>query len=157
MLKRVCQTAILILILSLACPGQSSGSNWENVKAIAPGTQIRLVIDKAKPLMGSLQSVTDGEVVFKHGSGPRSVARSQITSISVRKKGHRLRNALIGLGTGTALGLLVGHGFARNCPGWFCGLSADADTAVGGVGGLVGGTLVGLFWPTGRWQKVYGP
>jgi hypothetical protein len=115
------------------------------------------VIGTAKPVMGSLESVTDTDFVLTQGTGSQSYARPQIRSISVRKKGHRLRNTLIGLGVGAGLGLAVGYGFGRNCPGWFCGLSADADTAVGGVGGLAVGTLAGVFWPTGGWRKVYAP
>lgn len=138
-------------------PGPGIHFKLGNVQAIAPGTQVRVVIGTAKPVMGSLESVTDTDFVLTQGTGSQSYARPQIRSISVRKKGHRLRNTLIGLGVGAGLGLAVGYGFGRNCPGWFCGLSADADTAVGGVGGLAVGTLAGVFWPTGGWRKVYAP
>jgi len=160
MLKRVYGAALLTPILSLACLGQSSSSNWGNVKAIAPGTQIRLVIGTAKPVMGSLESVTDTDFVLTQATGPQTYARPQITSIKVRKKDHRLRNALIGLGVGTAVGLAVGYGAGRaqsNCNGSLCGWQADGATVGGGIVGLVVGTLAGVFWPTGGWRKVYAP
>jgi MFS family permease len=65
-------------------------------------------------------------------------------------------NALIGLGVGTAAGLAIGYGIEHcsNKGGW-CGLDEAAGTGVGGVAGLVGGTLTGVFWHTGGWRKIY--
>lgn len=78
--------AILIPVLSVVCLGQASTSNWENVKAIAAGAQVRVVIGAAKPLMGTLESVTDTDFVLTQGTGPQSFARARIASVSVRKR-----------------------------------------------------------------------
>jgi len=147
---------MLLLMLSLAAAAQTSASQWDTLRMLAPGTQVRVASANAKPIQGALESVTDSDLVLRQAGGPKSFGRTQILSVSVRGKDHRLRNALIGLGAGTAAGLAVGYGVKHcgNNDGW-CGLGEVAGMAVGGVAGLVGGTLTGVFWPTGGWRKIY--
>jgi hypothetical protein len=111
-------------------------------------------------MVGTLESVTEDDLVLMVGTGPRSFPRAQIISVSVKKQHHRVRNALIGLGVGTAAGIAIGGGVggaqAHNCQTFLCGLAAPVDAAGGGAIGLIAGTLTGLFWPPG-WKKVYAP
>jgi hypothetical protein len=150
------RAAMLLTILSLAAAAQTSASKWDTLKMLTPGTEVRVASADAKPIQGTLESVTDSDLVLRQAGGPKSFGRTQILSVSVRGKDHRLRNALIGLGAGTAAGLAVGYGVKHcgNNDGW-CGLGEVAGMAVGGVAGLVGGTLTGVFWPTGGWRKIY--
>jgi hypothetical protein len=157
------RVALLFPILSLAAAGQTPLSNWEVVKMLAPGTQIRIASGKSLPILGTLESASDSELVFMQGAGPQSFPRAEIGSVSVREKGHRLRNTLIGFGVGTvagaAIGFSVGEAQESGCKissGCF-GFEAAGGTGAGGIIGLVGGTLTGLFWPTGGWQKIYAP
>jgi hypothetical protein len=157
---------ILLPILSLTAAAQTPvanhapASNWDKLKMLAPGTQVRVDVGTAKPTVGALKSVTDGELVLMQGTGPQSFPRPQIVSVSVRKSGHRLRNALIGLGVGlvagAAIALAVAEVQAHTCNTFLCGLVGPVDAAIGGVSGLVGGTLAGAFWPIG-WRKIYAP
>jgi hypothetical protein len=111
-------------------------------------------------IVGTLESVTDSELVLRQGAGPQSLPRSRIISVSVRNSSHRLRNALIGLGvglvTGAAMALAVGELTAHNCKTFLCGLIGPSDAVIGGTSGLVAGTLTGAFWPPG-WRKIYAP
>src|SRR5271170_3281328 len=103
------RAAIVFPILALGAAAQTPVSPWESVKALAPGTEIRVASAKAQTIQGALESVTDSElVVRKQGGGPQSFQRDRIMSVSVKGKDHRLRHALIGLGVGTAVGLGVG-------------------------------------------------
>ena len=129
---------------------------------LTPGTEVRVASANAKPIQGALENVTDSDLVLRQAGGPKSFGRAQILSVSVKGKDHRLRNAMIGLGVGTAAGVAIGFGIghaqANNCGnkgGWFCGLDEGAGLAVGGIVGLVGGTLTGVFWRTGGWRKIY--
>ena len=126
---------------------------------LAPGLQVRLASGASKPIVGSVESVTDSELVLTQGTGPQSFPRIQIVSVSVRKEDHR-RNALIGLAVGTLAGALMGVAAGRaepNCPGGSCSVNEAGVTAGGGIVGLVCGTLTGVFWPTGGWHKIYAP
>jgi len=156
------RAAMLLPILSLAAAAQSPASQWDTLKMLAPGTEVRVASANAKPMQGTLESVTDSDLVLTQAGGPKSFGRTQILSVSVKGKDHRLRNAMIGLGVGTAAGLAigfgVGHAQSNNCSskgGWFCGFDEGVGIAVGGVAGLVGGTLTGVFWHTGGWRKIY--
>ena len=154
----------LLPLLPLTAMAQTPTSSWETVKMLTPGTQIRISVGTSrKPISGTLESVTDADLGLTQESGKQSFTRAQVISVSIKKRDHRLRNALIGLGVGTAGGLLIGFGVGhaqasgcRTSGGWFCTLDEGVGTAVGGVGGLVGGTLLGVFWPTGGWSKIYG-
>jgi len=142
-------------------------SEWDNVKMLAQGTQIRVAGEASKQgapqrIQGGLESVTDSELVILNRTGTQSFPRAEIVSVSVKKNEHRLRNALVGLGVGTAAGTAIGFGIGhaqdsqcRKTGGWFCGLDALGGTAAGGVIGIVSGTLTGVFWPTGGWRKIY--
>jgi hypothetical protein len=156
------RTGILLLlpILCVAAAAQTPISKWEIVKALAPGTEVRVTSAGSKPIVGKIESVSDSELVLKQGAGPQSLPQAQIMSVSVKGKERRKRNALIGLGVGTALGVGIGYGDARaGCagPGGWCGLDEGVDSAIGGGIGLVVGTLIGVFWPTGGWRKIYAP
>lgn len=156
------RAAMLLPVLSLAAGAQTSASKWETLKMLAPGTEVRVASANSKPIQGALESVTDRDLVLRQAGGPKSFDRTQILSVSVKGKDRRLRNAMIGLGVGTAAGLAIGYGIghahANGClhqNGWFCGLDEGVGTAVGGISGLIGGTLTGVFWRTGGWHKIY--
>jgi len=155
----ITRALILLPILSLTAAAQTPMANhapaskWESVKMLAPGTQIRVAVGTAKPTVGALESITDTDLVLTQGTGPQSFPRAQIGSVSVEKQGHRLRNALIGMGVGTAAGLGVGYGVGQAQGGW----DTSVGTVFGGLVGFVGGTLTGVFWPTGGWRKIYVP
>lgn len=160
------RTTILILILSLAAAAQTpsqpsartSAAKWEGLKTLTSGIDVRVASANAKPVQGALESVTDNALVLKQAGGPMSFDRAQIMSVSVKGRERRLRNAMIGLGVGIALGVGIGYGVGRaGCgkgDGW-CNLDTGVDVIMGSVSGLVGGTLTGVFWHTGGWQKVY--
>lgn len=162
------KTTILIPILSFAAAAQTpsqtsirtSAEKWEELKTLTSGIGVRVTSSNAKPVQGALESVTDSALVLKQAGGPVSFDRAQIRSVSVKGKERRLRNTMIGLGVGTALGVGIGYGVGRaGCSkgdGW-CNLNTGVGTAIGGITGLVGGTLIGVFWHTGGWQEIYSP
>jgi hypothetical protein len=50
------------------------------------------------PFTANYNLVDDSELVIQQGTGTQSFPRAQIVGVSVKTKGHRLRNTLIGLG-----------------------------------------------------------
>ena len=152
---------ILFPVLSLAAVAQVPTSSWETVKMLPPGTQIRIASGKSLPILATLESVSDSDLVFGQGAGQQSFPRAEISSISVKRKGHRLRNTLIGLGVGVvagaAIGFAIGEAQESGCKvsNGCLGLEAAGGLGAGGIIGLVGGTFAGLFWPIGGWQKIY--
>jgi hypothetical protein len=144
---------VLLPILSLMATGQILTSSWDSVKTIAPGTEVRVTAGNSKSVHGKLGSVTDNDLVVNPGAGPQSFARPEIRGVSVKKKGHRLRNTLIGMGAGTAAGLAIGGAETSGCKGLLCGLAIPVYGAIG----FIAGTVTGLVLPTGGWRQVYAP
>ena len=102
-----------------------------------------------------IESVSDGEMVLlKQGSGPQSLDRSKVMSVSVKGKDHRRRNVVIGLGVGAAAGAGSGAAFVGR---YSCGFHCYGSGAIvlgGGVVESLLGAAVGAISPTG-WRKIY--
>lgn len=103
------------------------------------------------PLQGKLEGVIDSALVITLPAGKQSLPRTEIHSVSVRKKGHRLRNTFIGLGVGAGAGLGIGAAATNGCDEFLCGIVIAAAAGIGAVAG----TVIGVVWPTGGWRKVY--
>ena len=67
---------------------------------IAPGTEVRVAAGASKPIRGKLESVTDSSLTVTYKTGTQSFRRPDIQSVSIRKKGHRLRNYIHRPGSG---------------------------------------------------------
>lgn len=143
-------------------PNTAQASNWDRVKMLAPGTELRIASGASKRIQGALISASDSEILLTQAAGPQSFPRPEISAVSVKTSGHRVRNALIGLSVGTLAGIAIGvaagraqTSSCRKSSELLCGLGAIPDEAGGAIGGLLGGALIGAFWPTGRWQQIY--
>ena len=142
----------LLPMLSLTAAAQALPSSWESVKRIPSGTEVRIIAVNSKPVRGKLESVADTTLAIQGETGTRSFSRPEIRSVSVKKKTHRLRKVLIGMGVGTAAGLGIGAATANGCHGIAC---EGAQTVLGGLVGLAGGVVTGLVWSRGGWRQVY--
>jgi hypothetical protein len=145
--------AILVPFLTFSVPAQTSSPNWENVRAITRTTEVRILTDNTTPIRGSLERTTDTALIMS--TNAQSIGRPQIVSVSVRKKGRRMRNTFIGIGVGLAAGLGIGFATASRCQGEICGIAAAGGVAAGGALGIVVGGVAGVAWPTGGWREVY--
>ena len=143
---------VLLPILSLVAAGQAPSSSWDSVKTIAPGTEVSVAAGNSKPVRGKLEAVTDSNLVIGKSSAAHSFPKGDIRSVSVKEKGHRLRNVLAGMGVGLAVGLGIGAAISHGCSGIACG---GIDVAVGGLIGLGGGIVAGVELPSGKWRQVY--
>lgn len=146
-------TITLIPILALSAAAQTSSPGWDVVRAITRSTEVRIVSDNAKAVRGRLESVTDSLLLISPGA--QSFARAQIVSVSLKRKGHRVRNAIIGIGVGLVAGIGIGLATASRCQGEICGIAAAGGVIAGGVLGMGAGAIAGVAWPSGGWRQVY--
>ena len=147
------QTACLLLF---AFHISAQPQAWNNVKTVAPGTEIRVAGPKPSPVVGTLASATDDSVVVTSRTGQETYARQQITRVSIKKSGHRARNTLIGLGVGAGAGLAVGVGTDQSCSP-HCFLGNNLGKVIFTPLGAAVGALVGFVIPTGGWKEIYMP
>jgi hypothetical protein len=145
---------LLVPVLGLA---ESAQHGWDNLKQLAPGQQIRIVLNDAKSYTGQFQSVTDAGIVVRLATGDQAFERQSVLRVSAQGKSHRGRNALIGLALGTGAGIIVGVASPElgqgKCAQGSC-INAASASLTGVVGAAVGASL-GAVIPTHGWHDVY--
>jgi hypothetical protein len=148
-------TAVL-LALTLTAAAQAPAQDWSSAKALPVGTEVRISAG-SRTVSGQIQSVTDDALTVNSGKGQEMFARQEIARVSVRKRGHRGRNALIGLAVGAGAGAAIGAATdTTGCKG-SCIFQVSKGEAAGVGAAVFGaiGALVGAVIPTGGWREVY--
>jgi hypothetical protein len=145
-------TAVLLLVAAIAA-AQTNASNWNTVKALTTGTDVR-ILNGSRTVGGKIEGVTDETLVVNSGKGQETFGQQQVLTVSVRKARHRGRNALIGLAVGAGAGLAIGLG-TRPGPNQLKIVPTGA--IVGGLtaAGAIVGVIVGVVIPSGGWREVY--
>src|ERR1035437_4534498 len=101
MFRRI-RAAAFLFIFALAAAAQSPAQSWNEVKAFAAGTSVRISAG-LHTISGQLQEVTDDSITVESGKKQQAFRRQDVTRVSVKKDAHRGRNTLIGLGAGAAI------------------------------------------------------
>jgi hypothetical protein len=132
-------------------------TNWDNLKQLAPGDAIRVVLKDGTAYRGKLEIVSDAEILVRTEMGNQTFTRQSVQQVSSKRVSHRKRNAFIGLAVGAAAGVIVGVASPElgtgTCSSGSC-VDAGPVAALGFVGGAVG-TGIGALFPTGGWREIY--
>ena len=148
--KLVAGAAIVAIGMMTNLGAQTNLTDWNIVQAITAGTQVRITTASGR-VEGTLDRTTDDVLVLISGAGHETFERQQVSVVSVKKAGHRKRNALIGLGVGTGAGVAIAATGAGS-DGW---LTKREVAGIFGVFGALGGVVTGVLLPTGGWSEVY--
>ena len=156
------QVKLVACLLALCASGFSqdsalprSAASWNNLTALAGTAEVRVQLAGARSLQGHVQSVTADSLTMDAGPGQETFMRQQILRVSVKEKGRRRRNALIGLAIGAGLGGALGGAAAGECSGSICGGHGGAAIAAGIGAGAAVGAAIGAMLPAGGWHEVY--
>jgi len=140
-------------------------SNWENLKSLTPGQEIRVVMNNVKSYRGKFESLSDDGITLQQAAGEQTLPRKDVLRVSWKGQSHRTRNAVIGAVVGAGAGLGAGLGADHviwshaNCtegPAFGCLGPPNPHWAligtpvVGAAGAAIGGLL-----STGGWHEVY--
>ena len=142
-----------LALMAMTLAAQTSVAEWNAVKALTTGTQVRITVG-SRTVRGGIDRTMDGALVVTTEKGQEMFDRQEVSVVSVKKPSHRKRNTLIGLAAGTGAGLGIGIA-TRPKPGQLEIITPDAITAGFTAAGAIGGTLVGLIIPPGGWREVY--
>lgn len=150
-------SAGVLFFFVLAGVAPLTAQNWTDVKALTPGTVVR-VSAGSKTMTGSVQSITDESLFLNSGKDRKTFSRQEVTRLSVKKHSHRARNSLIGLAVGAGTGAAIGAATYKTCTG-LCILSESRgiDAGAGALVFGILGALVGALVPTGGWREIYHP
>ena len=140
-----------------AADNRNAVSNWDNLQQLAPGDNLRIVLNDAKSYKAKLESVNDNAIVVRLASGEQTFPRETVLRVSTKGRSHRGRNALIGLAAAAGTGVIVGVASPELGQGT-CGRGSCVDAgmvAALAVWGAGIGSVMGAVIPTGRWHDVY--
>jgi hypothetical protein len=165
MRKVMCHACIGLMVLSLGFAMNpvfgsdntvKNQASWDNLGQLLPGQEIRVRQNDAKTIRGNFRSVSDEAIVLTLTIGDQTISRPNIHRISIKGKGHRGRNTLIGAGIGAGAGIGIGAA-DKGCPaGSGCiGLSRGGTIAIGAGAGVILGAIVGAVIPSGGWRDIY--
>lgn len=139
-------------------------SDWANLRLLTAGEEIRVIVTGRQTIRGTFRSLSDETLVVVQPSGDKVLAQSAVTSVSLKKRNHRIRHILIGLGIGAAGGLAAGAGLDSAFPCRYMDLGCVPQPNVGKYPsgkeittpiGAVLGLAVGALLPTGGWREIY--
>ncbi len=144
-------TVGLLAISSLAAGDRRAQQpNWDNLKELTQGQQIKVVLNDAKAYRGQFQTVSNDGIRVTLATGNVTFPRQDILRVSSRTGSHRLRNAGIGAGIGAGAGAAL-----VACGGESGGCISNGDAAVGGIiFGAIGAGVAALI-PSEAWRDVY--
>jgi len=146
---------ICIMTIPSASRAQSKQASWQNLNAIQAGREIQIVEMNLTKDSGELVSVSDTAISLQASSGPETIQRQDVRSVTLLKHADRLRNTLIGAAVGLGAGAGIGAATYRKCApnpqvsfSCFGDFGRGPQTAVGAVIGLAGGAIIGVIWPS---------
>jgi hypothetical protein len=146
----------LVLTLQGAAQGKPALADWDDLKQIAPGAEVRATMADGKTFRGQFQRASQDSLALGTANSQESLDRTQVVRVQLMRTGHRWRNSLIGLGVGAGAGLGIGVGLDKHsmCTGFCVPWPNLGKALVTPIGAIVGfGT--GAIMPTGGWKDVY--
>lgn len=132
-----------LFVLMFASSSFAQSSSWAALSGLKEGQKIKILETNSKKHSGKFRSVSDSAISFTEGRSERSIQKQDVRSVSFENN-RRLRNTLIGLGTGIGAGAAFGAIACRN-DDWF----GPGPCAAGGAAlGLMFGAPIGAVMPT---------
>ena len=144
----------MFLLRAAAAAAQTNASNWNTVKGLAAGTDVRIMTG-SRTVSGRIDRITDDTLMLTSAGGQEVFKPQEVARVSVRGESHRSRNVLIGVGIGAGGGLAWGAAAAGTCSGTICGGHGPAVVAAAAAAGALVGALIGVVIPTGGWREIY--
>jgi hypothetical protein len=145
---------LLISLISSLLHG-AENPNWANLKQLASGQQVRVMVNSKKSLKGQFQSVSDDAIVIHTNGVEQTLSRSNVQEVSLHRPGHRGRHALIGAAIGAGAGLGIGAAIDNDCNSQSIVCTGNKGKAIlAPAFGLIGAGI-GSILPTGSWLEVY--
>jgi hypothetical protein len=150
----LCRLGVLLAILTATLSAQTGGADWNTVKALTSGTEVRIAAG-SRSVRGEIERATDDVLVLNSRQGQEMFDRQQISSVSVKKPSRRTKHTLLGLAAGTGAGLVVAFATVRSESGTFEIVTPATVRAAFTAAGAIVGTVVGALIPTGGWREIY--
>jgi hypothetical protein len=156
--KSIAASSLLLLIVGVmaasalgAADRKNDQANWDNLKTLSQGQEVKVVMNDLKAYSGVFQDVSDEGIRVALHTGNATFARQDIFRVSSKAGTHRLRNAGVGaaIGGGSLAGIAAAKGDSSGDFG------TGAVTVMGLIAGSAIGAVVGALVPSQAWRDVY--
>ncbi len=110
---------LLILSTGLAiCAVAAPKADWSVVAELAPGARVEVVPkDYRQPIVkGTLVRASAVSLVVSGKTGEVSLDQASVRVVRTAAPHRRVRSGLIGVGVGTAAGVIIGYAVCPYCP-----------------------------------------
>lgn len=91
-------------MLALFCTIPLRAQSWDTLRGLKPGDRVYVLDSTGKEHRGTWSSVSEQSVSIRTGNREMSIERTRVRRIRIPSSSRRLRNALIGIGVGVAIG-----------------------------------------------------
>ena len=142
----------LLLVPSLC---EAENPEWNNLKQLSPGQQVRVQLNDSKFSKGHFQSVSDDAIIIRIKGADQTFHRSEVQQVSSRRSGHRARHALIGAAIGAGAGLGSGVAIDNDCTRQSFVCTGNKGKAILTPAFALIGAGIGALLPAGGWQELY--
>lgn len=144
-------SAVLLLIggaVVAAQGGAPATTIAELAQRVTTGERLEIVDARSGRTAGALVRVTASAVTLRVGRRSRDFAANDILRVERRRPDSKRNGALIGLGTGAAVGMLIGPTDSQTCPA--SGVECGQGALLGAIAGAFWGAAVGWAVDTAR-------
>lgn len=152
---RIISMAFYLMCLAALSPAserQASQANWDVLKGLAAGDEIK-IIHNGKSETGTLRGITEDGIVLRLTAENRLFERQTISAVFTKHNGHRARHALMGALAGAGAGLAIGAASdSHDRNRW---MLPDIGKALFTPAGAIVGVTAGALLPSGSWRKIY--
>jgi len=139
-----------------AAESKPTQANWERLKHLAAGDQVRVVLKDGKSYAAKFQSFSDEAIVVRTSAGEQTFTRQDVLRVSAMKEPHRGRNALIGAAAGCGVGLGIAAGYAASKRSEYpYNRYFEVDGPILGATFGAAGAGLGVALSKGGWYDVY--
>jgi len=139
-----------------AAEPKSTQANWDSLKRLAAGDEVRVVLNNGKSYAAKFQSFSDEAIVVRPSAGEQTFSRQDVLRVSAKRESHRMRNALIGAAAGCGAGLGIAAGYAASQRKEYpYNRYFEVDGPILGAALGAGGAGLGVALSKGGWYDVY--
>ena len=150
----VCHRLLAVLFMGTLTVGtQSPARSWDNVRALAAGTEVLLGPDRPGNVKAKVETVTEESLIVTSKKGRETFQRRELNWVSIRES-DRKRHVISGLKWGAVMGAGMGVLMGGLCEGSSASCHATfIATGAAVTGGL--GSLIGAIRPAAGWREIY--
>lgn len=98
---------IAVMGLTGLLSAQSISGSWDTVRSLSAGSDVKVRTTSGETIRGSALSASADDIRIQAKQGETVIEKQRVERVEVRSGNKRLRNALIGVGAGVVVGVVV--------------------------------------------------